>query len=106
MRVCEVRVERALVAAAAFVQRRRDATQDKQHREVTEVERGGLEDALHEGHVDERELHDKRHRDGADQHFVLGNPAAEAAVLKRGDEVEEDEAGEGLQYECECVMSA
>ena len=51
---------------------------------------------LHEGHVNERELDDKGDGDGADEHLVLGEAAAEAAVLEGGDEVEEDEAGEGL----------
>ena len=55
-----------------------------------------MENVLHEGHVDERELDDEGDGDGADEHLVLGGAAAEAAVLEGGDEVEEDEASEGL----------
>lgn len=79
------------------MERRGDAAEDEQHQEVAEVERGGLEDALHEWHVDERELREERDRDGRDEHLVLREPAAKPPILQRGDQVEEDEAREGLQ---------
>ena len=78
------------------MQRRGHRAQHEQRAQGGHAERLRLEYALQEGHVDERELDDEGDGDGADEHLVLGEAAAEAAVLEGGDEVEEDEAGEGL----------
>ena len=86
------------------MQRHTDPRQRQQHEQILEVEGGGLEDGLHEGDVDESELGEEGDGDGGEKHFVLRQPASEAAVLEGGDEVEEDEAGECLwREECEWV---
>lgn len=64
-----------------------DASEHEQHDEVAEVERGGLEDALHEGDVDEGELHREGYGDCPDEHLVFRQAAAETAVLEGRDEV-------------------
>ena len=81
------------------MQHHRYAREAQQREEVRRVQCRGLEYVLHEGHVDKRELDDEGDGDGADEHLVLGEAAAEAAVLEGGDEVEEDEAGESLRRE-------
>ena len=87
------------------MQRRRDRAERKQRAQIRHIQRLRLEDALEERHVDERELDDEGHGDGAEEHFVLRDAAAEAAVLERGHEVEEDEACEGLRGHSEPPLS-
>ena len=97
MRIRQIRIQAPLIPPPCLMQRHRHAREPEEREEVVRVERRGLEDVLHEGDVDERELHDEGDGDGADEHLVLREAAAEAAVLEGGDEVEEDEAGEGLR---------
>ena len=70
---------------------------DQQQQQVSRVQSGRLEDRLHQGNVDQTQLHDERDRDGGDQHPVLGDPAAETAILNGGNQIEEDETCEGLR---------
>ena len=99
MRIRHIRIHRPLVPPPRLMQRHRYAREAQQREEIRRVQGRGLENVLHEGHVDERELDDEGDRDGADEHLVLGEATAETAVLERGDEVEEDEAGESLRRE-------
>lgn len=87
------------------MQRRRARRQRQQQHEIVHAQRLRLEYRLHEGHVDERELGEEGDGDGGEQHSVLGQAAAETAGLEGGDEVEEDEGGEGLWVaeNCECL---
>ncbi|PPQ86470.1 hypothetical protein CVT26_011819 [Gymnopilus dilepis] len=55
-----------------------------------------LEDLLHERDIHQRELGEERDRHRRDEHPVLEYRAPEPAVLDRGHQIEEDEAGEGL----------
>ena len=74
----------------------RDPAQREERPQIRGAKRLGLEDALQERDVDERELDQERRRDRRDQHPVLREAAAEPAVLYRGDEVEEYKASECL----------
>lgn len=80
------------------MQRRAPPRQRQQQHQVIPHQRLRLENRLHERDVDERELGEEGDGDGGEEHAVLGERAAEAAVLQGGDEVEEDEAREGLEH--------
>lgn len=70
--------------------------ESEQHDHVARRQRRRLEDALHHGHVYQRQLRHGRDRHRRDEVPVLREMAPEPAVLDRGHEVEEDEG-------CECL---
>ncbi len=78
------------------MQRKARPRQRQDNAQVAKIQRGGLEDRLHERDVHQRELRHGRDRDGRDEHLVLEEPAPDAEVLNRQDEVHEDETCEGL----------
>ena len=85
------------------MQHKRRRREREQQEQVVRRQRLGLEDRLHERHIHQPELRQKRDRHRYQQHPVLRQPTAQSAVLDRRDEVEEDEAGERLRkagYEC------
>lgn len=91
-----IRVQRPFVPPAALVDHKARRAQKEERLQVRPWQRLRLEDRLHERHVHERQLHHERHRDRREQHLVLSDPASQAPVLKRGDEVQEDEARKRL----------
>jgi hypothetical protein len=75
----------------------RHTTQTQEGKQVMKGERLGLENGLHHGHVNERELDKERDRDSGEEHGVVEESAPDAAVLQSGREVEEYEACERLE---------
>ena len=91
------RVQLPLVTPPNLMQSEGNARKDQQQQQISRVQSGCLEDRLHQGDVDQTQLHDERDRDGRDEHLVLGDSATETAVLNGGDQIEEDETCERLR---------
>ena len=83
------------------MQRKRRRGEHDEQEQVVHRERLGLENCLHEGYVDERELRQERDSDGDEQHPVLRQAAAKPAVLDRRYEVKQNEGCERLSASCE-----
>ena len=81
------------------MQSERNTREDEQQQKVSRIQSGRLEYRLHEGNVDQAQLHDERDRNRRDEHPVLSDAAAETAILNRRNEIEEDETCECLRRE-------
>lgn len=64
------------------MQTHRYTAETQQRNEVMQREGLGLEYRLHQGHIDESELDNKRDRDGGEEHRILEETTADAAILK------------------------
>lgn len=73
-----------------------DSRQCKDHTQIAEIQRSGLEDALHERDIHQSELRNERYRDRSDEHFVLDNATTDAPVLDSRDEIQDDKGSESL----------
>jgi hypothetical protein len=71
--------------------------QPEEDSQIRERKCGSLEDALHERHIDQAELHNKGGRGGEDEHLVLEDTTPKTSILNGGHNIQEDKACEGLQ---------